>query len=284
MDLLRFTHLVQLDKFLFGNWATLGMLTGIVSVIMIYGYYNYKHKEKVELFVTVDKNTSMKEPLKIVAVSDLHLGFSIGKREFEQWIELINKENPDIVLLAGDIIDNSIKPLIEQDIASSFKKIKSTYGIYVAFGNHEYIGPPSKILKALDFFHRSGVTVLRDSVTLVNGEFYIVGRDDRMNRNRKTIEKLIDSLDHSKPIILLDHQPFLLEEAEKSNIDLQISGHTHRGQIWPVSWITDRIYEKSHGYLKKGNSHIYVSSGIGIWGGKFRIGTQSEYVVIYLSD
>ena len=281
IDLLRLTHLVQLDKLLFGNWATFGIVTGIVTVIMTLGYFNYKSKERVELSITVDKNTGMKKPLKIVAMSDLHLGFSIGKKELEQWIELVNKENPDIVLFAGDVIDNNLKPLIEQDIASSFRKIKSKYGIYAALGNHEYIAGVSE---SLNFLHQAGITVLKDSSILVNDEFYLVGREDKRVQSRKTLEELTASLNHSKPIILLDHQPFHLEETEKNKIDLQISGHTHRGQVLPISWITDHIYEQSHGYLKKGNSHIYVSSGIGIWGGKFRIGTQSEYVVIYLSD
>jgi hypothetical protein len=281
IDLLRLTNLVNLNKFLFGNWITFGVLTGVVAIIMTWGYFRYINKERVELTITVDKNMETKKPLKIVAISDLHLGFSIGKKEFEQWVELINKENPDIVLIVGDIIDNYLKPVLEQDLASSFRKIKSKYGVYAAIGNHEYIR--GNILETLDFLHDSKVTVLRDSAVLINDEFYIVGRDDRINPNRKTIKELTNSLDHSKPIILLDHQPFNLEEVEKNNIDLQISGHTHQGQIWPISWITNLIYEKSHGYLKKGNSHIYVSSGIGIWGGKFRIGTQSEYVVIYLN-
>ena len=279
IDLLRLTHLFSVDKFVFGNWHALGIITGIITVAMASGYFKYTNKERVELSITINKN--MESPLKIVAISDLHLGFSIGKKEFEQWVELINKENPDIVLIAGDIIDNYMKPVLEQDIASSFRKIKSKYGTYAAVGNHEYI--TGNILKALDFLHHSGVTVLKDSAALINDEFYIAGRDDKMNPDRKTIEELTNPLDHSKPIILLDHQPFNLENIEKNNIDLQISGHTHQGQVWPISWITNLIYEKSHGYLKKGNSHIYVSSGIGIWGGKFRIGTRSEYVVIYLN-
>jgi predicted MPP superfamily phosphohydrolase len=98
------------------------------------------------------------------------------------------------------------------------------------------------------------------------------------------LKQLTDPLDKTKPIIVLDHQPYNLEDAEAAGIDLQLSGHTHRGQIWPISCITDAMYEKSHGYLKKGNSHIYVSSGLGLWGGKFRIGTQSEYVVIDLKS
>ena len=83
--------------------------------------------------------------------------------------------------------------------------------------------------------------------------------------------------------ILLDHQPYALNEAQNAGIDFQVSGHTHYGQVWPVSWITDAIYEDSHGFLQKGRTSYYVTSGIGIWGGKFRIGTDSEYIVCTLS-
>ena len=150
----------------------------------------------------------------------------------------------------------------------------------MSLGNHEYIFDVSK---SINFLNEAGITLLRDSVATVNDDFYIVGRDDMSNPNRKTIARLTESLDKSKPIIMLDHQPYNLDEVEKNGIDLQISGHTHNGQIWPISLITKLIFEKSHGYIKKGNSHIYVSSGIGLWGGKFRIGTNSEYTVIKAS-
>lgn len=127
---------------------------------------------------------------------------------------------------------------------------------------------------------QAGINMLRDSSVLIDSCFYVVGRDDRSNPNRKPLKELIEPLDKSKFLVVLDHQPYHLEEAEQAGVDLQFSGHTHRGQVWPVSFVTDRIYEVSHGYKKKGNTNIYVSSGIGIWGGKFRIGTQSEYVVI----
>ena len=94
----------------------------------------------------------------------------------------------------------------------------------------------------------------------------------------------ISDLHHGKYsnefFLLLDHQPYHLEEAEQNGIDFQFSGHTHHGQVWPVSWITDALYEKAYGSLQKGNTRYYISSGMGIWGGKFRIGTQSEYVVL----
>jgi predicted MPP superfamily phosphohydrolase len=264
------------------NWVGLGFMVGFITLLMICGYLKYQWKVRVELpvqiYKTLGDSTSVK-PLRIVAISDLHLGYGIGKKEFEGWVNTINAENPDIVLIAGDIIDNSVRPLNEGNFAESFHKIKAPMGVYACLGNHEFI---SGLKNSLDFYEKAGIHLLRDTAELVNNSFYVIGRDDRSNEWRKPLHVLVDSLDKSKPLILLDHQPYHLEEAEAYGIDLQISGHTHQGQVWPISAITNAIYEKDHGFVKKGNANIYISSGIGIWGGKFRIGTQSEYVVIDL--
>ena len=138
--------------------------------------------------------------------------------------------------------------------------------------------------KSESFIKKAGIRLLKDEAVLVNDAFYVVGRDDRTNEvNRKSVVELTNGLDHSKPILLMDHQPYHLDRTEAAGVDFQLSGHTHRGQIFPINIVTDYVYEKSHGYLKKGNTHIYVSSGIGLWGGKFRIGTQSEYLVLEIS-
>ncbi len=265
------------DQYTRENWLSFGLIVGFIGLLMFSGYLKYRIKERVELSVTVNKVGAKVNNLKIVALSDMHLGYGIGKNEFSQWVDLINKEEPDIVLIAGDIIDSSLRPVNDAEMHLNFRDIKSKYGVYTIPGNHEYI---SGISESMKFFNDAGIHLLRDSSLLIDSTFYIVGRDDRINPHRKTLENLTAHLDKSKPVILLDHQPFNLEESEKNQIDFQFSGHTHRGQVWPISLITDLIYENSYGRLKKGNTDIYVSSGMGIWGGKFRIGTQSEYVVV----
>ena len=280
-DLIRITHIFPVERFMYGSWIGLGILTVFMSIIMTLGFVNYKNKNREEVKITINKEIKSAKPLKIVVISDLHLGYGVGKEEFRSWVELINNETPDVLLIAGDAIDNNVNPLNDGGFAEIFKEIRTKYGVYMSLGNHEYISDVSKSMK---FLKEAGVNLLRDSVAIINDDFYIVGRDDMSNTNRKTIAELIDSLDKSKPIIMIDHQPYNLEEVEKNGIDLQVSGHTHNGQVLPISWITKLMYEKSHGYLKKGNSHIYVSSGIGIWGGKFRIGTNSEYAVILVES
>lgn len=262
------------------NWVGLGFMVGFITLLMICGYMKYQWKVRVELPVQMYKtigDSINSKPLRIVAISDLHLGYGIGEKEFQEWVDTINEEEPDIVFIAGDIIDNSLRPLNEGRFAEIFYQIKAPMGVYACLGNHEYI---SGIEGSLSFIKKAGVNLLKDTVAEIDSSFYVIGRDDRSNHRRKPLKDLVEGLDTSKPIFLLDHQPYNLEEAEAYGIDLQISGHTHQGQVWPISLITKKIYEIDHGFLKKGNSNIYVSSGIGLWGGKFRIGTQSEYVVI----
>lgn len=272
-----------------GNKILTACIAGFVFVIFTAGYINYQNKKRTYFTLAVNKNnmtaggdyvpTSKK--LRIVNLSDLHLGYTIQEDELAEWVELINKENPDIVLIAGDIIDSSVKAVDREPIIAEFKKIKSTYGVYACPGNHEYISTRGEGLnRAKSFLDKAGINLLRDEVVEIDDAFYIVGRDDKTNLRRKKLKELTDSLDKQKTIIVLDHQPYELELAEEANIDLQLSGHTHKGQIWPISLITEAMYEKDYGLLKKGNSTFYVSSGMGIWGGKFRIGSSSEYVVI----
>lgn len=281
-DLLRWTHLVptnMMNLYNKENWLIFALFVAFIGLLLTAGYLKYRAKVRVELPVVVEKVLPLEKPLRIVALSDVHLGYGIGADELQEWVKLINDENPDIVLIAGDIIDNSVRPLRAANMDKYLREIKSKYGVYTVMGNHEYISGGDESMK---FIKDAGIRLLKDETVLVDSAFYIVGRDDRTNKNRKTLNQLTQMLDKSKPIILLDHQPYNLEEAQNNGVDLQLSGHTHRGQVWPISLITDWIYEKSYGYLKKGDTNIYVSSGIGLWGGKFRIGTQSEYVVIDL--
>jgi predicted MPP superfamily phosphohydrolase len=134
---------------------------------------------------------------------------------------------------------------------------------------------------------KNGITVLRDSNVLVNNSFYLFGREDRMirrvtNKSRKSLPELLATIDTNIPIIVMDHQPFDLEQTAKYKIDLQLSGHTHNGQIWPLNYIAEKIYEISWGYLKKSDTHFYVSCGVGTWGPPVRSGNRPEIVNIKL--
>ena len=246
-------------------------IAGTVAAVMLAGNLHYHHKHREGM--TIATGNPMEKPLRIVMMSDIHLGYHIRRGEFAKWVDMINGERPDLVLIAGDIIDRSVEPLLKDGTAQEFRRISAP--VYACPGNHEYY---SGISKSLQFCKLAGITMLRDSAASVAG-INIIGRDDRTNTRRKPLERLVAEAGKGKFTILLDHQPYSLGEAEKNGIDLEFCGHTHHGQIWPVSWITDALYEDAYGPLEKGGTHYYVSSGIGIWGGKFRIGTRSEYVV-----
>lgn len=274
LDLGRLVHLVP-RHWLYQNGHTAVAVLVLLVVVFGAGYAHYMNKVRQPITVTTKK--PLAHDLKIVLMSDLHLGYHNRRAEFAKWVDRVNAEKPDLVLIAGDIIDGSLRPLREEGVAEEFKRIKAP--VYACLGNHEYYA--SEPLSQ-QFCREAGITLLRDSSVSAKG-IRIVGRDDRTNPDRKPLRLLTEKADLESFTILLDHQPHHLEEAEQAGIDFQFSGHTHRGQVWPISWITDAIYEKSFGPYRRGGTQYYVSSGIGIWGGKFRIGTRSEYVVLELS-
>ena len=197
LDVLTLCRVMPREWLHHNGWTT-AAIVGVLVVIFVGGNLHYRHKYRQVLSLKTEK--PLKKPLKIVMMSDLHLGYHNRRAEMARWVDLINKEKADLIVIAGDIIDISV--LLPG-------------------------GAP------------------KDHFT-----------------------------------ILLDHQPYHLEEAQQCGIDLQMSGHTHYGQVWPISWITDAIYEIAFGEGQRGDTHYYVSSGMGIWGGKYRIGTRSEYVVV----
>jgi len=261
---------------IFRMWAMLSTL-GAITMAMFIGNYKFNHPSIVTFDIHSEKPQQNKE-LKIVAVSDIHLGVSIDKEYLKKYVKMINDQHPDIVLMAGDVADNATQPLIIQDMAEDLRQIKAPMGVYAISGNHEYYG--ENPFSTSEYLKTAGIVTLRDSSALINNSFYLVGRDDKTNHKRKALSDIVSGLDKSKPIILLDHQPFHLEDAEKSDVDLQISGHTHNGQFFPGNLFVKRMYELGYGYMKKGKTHYYVSSGLGLWGPQYRIGTQSELVVI----
>ncbi len=243
----------------------------LMTAIFTYGYFHYLHKVRVPLEIRTAK--SLKRPLRFVVVSDLHLGYHNRRTELARWIDLINREHPDAVLIVGDLVDHSIRPVREQQMAEEFHRVQAP--VFACAGNHDYY---TGIEDVRQFCHAADITMVQDSVIHFE-DIQIVCRDDRTNPQRKSLTELIRSVTPERFIIELDHQPYRLEEACHAGVDIEFAGHTHYGQVWPISWITDCVYEDAWGYLRKGASQFYVSSGLGIWGAKFRIGTQSEYVV-----
>ena len=276
VDVLRLVHVVP-TAWVRDNWWACGVLLVALGAVFVYGGVHYHHKERVAL--SLDSHGKEVGPVRLVALSDLHLGYHNGRKELARWVDLVNAEHPDAVLLAGDLVDRSLRPLLAEDMAAELRRIEAP--VYACLGNHEYYADYYTPGEVEQFYRDANITLLQDSAATL-GNIVVLGRDDRTNPRRLSVKRLKEKclVPTTSYLILLDHQPYRLEEAEKAGVDLQLSGHTHRGQVWPVSWITDALYECSWGSLRKGATDYYVSSGLGIWGAKYRIGTQSEYVVV----
>lgn len=275
LDLGRIVHLVP-KTMLYNNVWTAGGIMFVMLGLFFYGNLNYRHKHREEIHLTTNK--TMDNPVRLVMMSDLHIGYANGRKELGRWVDMVNAEQPDLVLIAGDIIDGSIRPLVDEQMHKEFLRLKAP--VYACVGNHEYYCGKDK---ASQFYKDAGICLLQDSCAVV-GDLCIIGRDDYTNKyHRASLDKLMKLADPLKFCIVLDHQPQHLEQAEQQNVDFQFSGHTHNGQVWPISWIIRKMYECAYGSCQRGSTQYYISSGMGIWGGKFRIGTRSEYVIATIS-
>jgi len=286
-----------LPKYFYNNYEQTKKITAIVIIalvglIVFLGNLNKRDITIKNLELTLPKGSGKLNELNVVMASDLHLSPIDGERLLSKIVDKINSVSPDIILFAGDIVDDKASILKERGIGESLKRLNPKYGIYTINGNHEFINGVEPTVK---FAEEYGMKVLRDEYELVDSSFYVIGREDVAMRSftwkeRKSLEQIISSINSDHPKILLDHTPVKLEQAEQNGIDLQFSGHTHHGQIWPANIITNLIYEVSWGYKlvksgsdgKKGDTHYYVTSGAGTWGPPVRTGSKSEIVCIKL--
>lgn len=255
----------------------------LTTVVVIAGRINALNPRDHRLSINIPKKSAEYNTLKISMASDIHLGTLIGNSRLDSLVERMNSFSPDLILLPGDMVDEDLKPVIKENIGETLRKLNAKLGVFAVTGNHEYIGG---VEEASRYLSDHGVNMLRDTVVKINSSFYLVGREDRSKSQfgrgkRKPLEILVNGLDKNLPIIMMDHQPFGLEEAVNNGIDLQLSGHTHHGQLWPFNYITNMVYELSWGYKKKENTHFYVSSGFGSWGPPIRLGNRPE--IIYLT-
>lgn len=290
LDLLRllntaipFFHKISVNYAQLKLWTFAGAIA-LVIVILIGGHINARMPRIRRLDLNIEKVAPVKQ-LHIVAASDIHLGTIIGRRRFCKMVEKINALKPDLILFPGDIFDEDLGPVIKQNGGEALEALDAKLGVYMVTGNHEYIGG---VEAATNYLQKHKIHVLRDSVIKINDALFLVGREDRSlnrfdNRERKSLGDLMAQVDPKYPIILMDHQPFELAAVANFPVDLQLSGHTHHGQLWPFNYVTKAIYELSWGYMKIKNTHFYVSSGIGTWGPPVRTGSRPEIVDIYLN-
>jgi predicted MPP superfamily phosphohydrolase len=253
----------------------------LTTIIIVYGAWNALHPVTIYYEITIPKTTATLENLQVVMVSDIHLGKIIDNRRLKKLVNRINQLDPDIVFIVGDIIDNQVDILPNQHMIETFRKLHPKLGTYAILGNHEYFDQQPELV--IQYLEKSNIHVLRDQWTLIDKNFYVVGRDDLSKQrytgiSRQELATVMTGIDHTLPIILLDHQPVNLQDAIEQGVDLQLSGHTQLGQLFPNNFLTKKLYELDWGYLQRENLQAIVSCGFGTWGPPIRIGNSPEII------
>jgi len=265
--------------------ATIAAFWGVLFlsvVIVAAGRWNARNPVVREYDLPV-KGTPREAPLRVAVVSDLHVGLLVRNHWLADMIETINSTHPDMVLLVGDIVDSDVTRAQEERLSEQLETLSAPLGVFAVLGNHEFYSGADEAARS---FIEGGVTVLRDRSVVIDGAMVLVGRDDRtasrMGRSRSPLAA-IDGIGGDLPVIVMDHTPHDLHEAEEAGVALQVSGHTHRGQLWPFNYITSKIFEQDWGFLKKGDTLFYISCGVGAWGPPIRTSSRPEVVVLNIS-
>lgn len=304
-DLIRLIliYLVKADQEKFRTPKVFRLVGSICLILIlgtsIYGVYNARNIRTTSYHVTIHKKAGAHKKLKIVLLADLHLGYNIGCSQMKQMVTRVNKQNPDLIVVAGDIFDNEYDALDDpEQLIKILQQLKSQYGVYAVYGNHDidekilagFTFGSSKEKKVSDprmdeFVKKAGMKLLRDEFVCIDQSFYLYGRPDaeRVGRGinkRKTPKELVQGMDLKKPVIVLDHEPRQLEELNRAGIDLDLCGHTHDGQMFPGNLTIHLFWKNPYGYRKVGNTHQIVTSGVGLFGPNMRVGTKAEIAVI----
>ena len=279
----------------------LAMGAAVWAVCLITCVYGTVHSSALtvrQYDVQVDKPCEGRDSLRVVLVADLHLGNTIGAKRVQNMVRVINGQDADLVLFAGDIFDNSVYEMDDPEaIKAALRSIQSRLGVYGCWGNHDVRGrlfsgfttdAPGTCVRGPemdDFMADSGVTMLADEAVLVDGALWLVGRKDYANdgeggRNRAPLKALLSGLDMSMPVLVIDHQPRFLQENADAGVDVLFSGHTHDGQTFPVNLVMNCEWEKASGMLVKGSMTSIVTSGVGIYGPDMRVGTDADVTVV----
>jgi predicted MPP superfamily phosphohydrolase len=267
---------IQSQKF---RWVAFGIIFFLSAAIVIVGSMNYEKIKVTEYRIEIQKKSSTLNRLRIVLAADLHLGDMTHKQFMEKFADKINSLNPDIVLIPGDLLESDHDDLDTAEFERQFRRIKAKFGIYASPGNHESHGGESNS----DFFGRAHIHMLPDALAVMSRAFSLVGRKFSRNEKRKSLSELLRGAPKNLPLVLLDHLPAKFERVSRSPVDIQLSGHTHHGQLFPFQFITVLRYPLSWGYKKMGHTHFFVTCGVQSWGPQVKTAGESEIMLIDVS-
>ncbi len=274
----RLFKIISSDKFQNSRFRVSGLsLILILSIgVVLAGIINFNTIRTSEYQIDIPRKSSKISHLKIAFVADFHLKKGTSINFVERFAEKIKIINPDLMIFGGDIVEGDREDENMVSFEQVLKGIKARYGIFTVLGNHEHYARQDKG----SFFEKSGMKVLCDSIVIIDSSFNLAGRNDSHISTRKEIGEILKSVTDSLPVILVDHRPTEIEQVSRTLVDVQLSGHTHNGQLFPINLITRKVYELSWGHRKIGNTHFFVTSGIRLWGPPVRTAGKSEIMVI----
>jgi len=256
-------------------------LSSIVMVVSVlyYGNYKFNHPEVQQVNMEIGKPAGKMDSVRIAMIGDMHLGYLINRDDARRMVDLILQQQPDLILFVGDILDSSIEPVLEQGMGEELRRLRAPLGVYSCTGNHEY---RFEAEQKIEFLNAVGIKMLRDSAVLIDSAFYVVGREDLTFKKRLPLSEVLkrQHVDRSKPVIVLNHNPHDIDEEVNAGTDIALYGHTHHGQAFPGNIATRLTFKVAYGYARKGNTHIYVTSGLGLAGPQYRIGSVSEIAML----
>lgn len=242
--------------------------------LMAVGVYNAYTPHITHYEITIDKPM---KPLRIGVASDLHLGSLFGGKALDKLAQIMDEQKVDLILLPGDIMDDNVTAYLAENMRPHLAKLRAPLGVYATLGNHDFFGFQDEIT---DEIRKAGIVVLKDQIATIDNELVLIGRNDDLDKSRPSTESLLKQVNLDLPIIVLDHRPSEVDIHSALPFDLQVSGHTHKGQVFPANFITALTYRIDYGLEKIGNPYFMVTSGYGFWGIPMRLGSQSEVVII----
>lgn len=265
------------------RWFEMEKLNNVLRICYPLGLFGllglsvYNAYTPVVIHYQVSLDKPLANPIRIGVASDLHIGKAFGSARLDELAAIFDREKVDLILMPGDIMDDNVNAYLAENMQPHLAKLNAPLGVYATLGNHDLFGDQLRITQEIQ---KAGINVLSDQTVTVNNQFVLIGRNDDLLRSRPSTEKLLQGVDTTLPIFLLDHRPTQILQHSKLPIDLQVSGHAHKGQVFPATLITKMMYPLHYGYEKIGNGHFFVTSGYGFWGIPMRLGSQSEVFVI----
>ena len=261
-------------------------LVAASAVVVAWGHWNALHPEIVRMDISLPATEGSPSQVRAVVASDWHLGTLVTRKRVRGWVEMINALRPDFILLPGDIIDEDLPPVIENNLGESLRDLRAPLGVYAVTGNHEYIGGAEAAVRYLE---DHGVRVLRDeAVPVAGGAFWLAGREDAGighfgGGGRAPLRTILRDVPSGAPVVVMDHRPGALDEANAAGAAVQVSGHTHDGQLWPNRFLVRALLGVTSGPAMAGAMPAYILPGLGTWGPPVRVGNRPQILVLTLN-